>query len=245
MAEHPQQQHHFRTLEQQKQAVSLGMWLFLAQEIMFFGGLFVGYVVYRTMYPEAFMVGSKMLNISLGGFNTVVLIFSSLTVALAVRAAQLGKQKQIQAFIVATMLLGLVFLGVKVVEYKSKFEHHLVPGKHFVYEPGHHAPEGGGEAAAGEAAAHETESGEAHALPEVNPGHVQLFYSFYFGMTGMHALHMIIGIGLMVWLLKLAAAGRFDPQYYAPLEVFGLYWHFVDVVWIFLFPLLYLIGRHL
>lgn len=210
-------QHHFHSLEQQKQAASLGMWLFIAQEIMFFGGLFLAYTVYRNVHPAAFAAGSHHLNVLLGGGNTVVLILSSLTMALAVRAAQVGDHKGIQRYMLATLLLGAIFLGVKYVEYAEKFTHHLVPGPHF-------APHDAADAALA--------------------GPLQLFFGLYFAMTGMHALHMVIGMGLLAWLLVLARAGRFTPAYNTPVELFGLYWHFVDVVWIFLFPLLYLLGRH-
>ncbi|NKB25752.1 MAG: cytochrome c oxidase subunit 3 family protein [Kiritimatiellae bacterium] len=233
----PHLHHHFHSLEQQRQASSLGMWVFIAQEIMFFGGLFCGYVVYRNMYPEAFAVASHQLSIGWGGFNTVVLIFSSLTVALAVRSAQLGKKNQIIGWLVATILLGVIFLGVKCIEYSAKWEHHLVPGIHFNYEP-HYTDDALHESTGSE---HGTDH---HPAPAVYPGHVQIFFAFYFAMTGMHALHMIIGIGLMIWIIWLATKDRFAPEYYAPVELFGLYWHFVDVIWIFLFPLLYLIGRH-
>lgn len=225
---HPAHQHHFRTLEQQRQAASLGMWVFLAQEIMFFGGLFLGYTVYRVQYPEAFAMGSHMLSIGWGGFNTLVLILSSLTVALSVRAAQHGRDREIVRWLVATLVLGAVFLGVKYIEYSAKFEHHLVPGYNFEY----HAPD--------------DLAGAAHAAAEaLDPRHMEIFFSFYFAMTAMHALHMIIGIGLLFWLIKLARQRRFDANYYSPVEMFGLYWHFVDIVWIFLFPMLYLIGRHI
>ncbi len=229
--DHPKYlQHHFATLEQQRQAASLGMWLFLAQEIMFFGGMFLGYAVYRTLYPEAFVVGSSLLSIGWGAFNTVVLIVSSLTVALAVRSAQLNRPRALIGFLAATMVLGTVFLGIKGIEYHEKWSHHLVPGQEFHFDP-HHAEATG---------AHGEEI-----LDHVEERHVQIFYSFYFVMTGMHALHMIIGIGLMVWLLVKAVRREFAANYYSPVEVFGLYWHFVDVIWIFLFPLLYLVGRHL
>ncbi|HSR66420.1 MAG TPA: cytochrome c oxidase subunit 3 family protein [Acidobacteriota bacterium] len=198
---------------QQKEAATLGMWAFLVTEIMFFGGLFVGYGVYRFMYPEAFHFGSHELDIQLGAFNTGVLIASSLTMALAVRAAQTSKKKLLIIFLAATFVLGAIFLGVKVVEYSSKWDHHLVPGSHFQ-------------------------------RPEGAPVQLQVFFAFYFMMTGMHALHMIIGAGLMIWVLYGAVKNRYHSNYYAPVEMFGLYWHFVDIVWIFLFPLLYLIGRH-
>jgi cytochrome c oxidase subunit 3 len=205
--------HHFDDLEQQYEASSLGMWVFLLTEIMFFGGLFAGYAVYRTAYPSAFAEGSQHLDLVLGSINTAVLISSSLTMALAVRAAQVGQRKVLVGFLVLTMLLGVGFLGIKGVEYVHKFAEHLFPGTRFAYEG-------------------------------ANAGQVQLFFSFYVGMTGMHALHMVIGLGLLTVLALRAWRGRFSPTYYVPVEIVGLYWHFVDIVWIFLFPLLYLLGRH-
>lgn len=241
--------HHFDSAEQQKQAASLGMWVFLAQEIMFFGGLFLGYTYYRYKFPDAFMAGSFGLNIGLGAFNTVVLICSSLTMALAIHAARAGQGKKgILTWLLATMMLGGVFLGVKAVEYSAKFEHHLVPGKSFHYEPHgkfvtaeEFLTHGGATPVSEHVSVAPVGHGEV--IP-VDAGHVQLFYGFYFVMTGMHALHMVIGFGLMVWLAILTLKDRFSPAYYNPLEMTGLYWHFVDIVWIFLFPLLYLIGRH-
>lgn len=205
--------HQFDDVEQQYEAASLGMWVFLLTEIMFFGGLFTGYTVYRAAYPAAFAEGSHHLDIVLGGINTAVLISSSLTMALAVHSAQLGERQALTRFLVLTMLLGLVFLGIKGVEYAHKFEEHLVPGHAFLVE-GPHAPQ------------------------------VQLFFGFYFGMTGMHALHMVIGLGILAVLVWQAWRGHFSPLYSTPVELTGLYWHFVDIVWIFLFPLLYLLGRH-
>lgn len=233
--------HQFDTAEQQRQASSLGMWIFLVTEVMFFGGLFAGYTIYRGLYPEAWVVGSHMLSIQLGGFNTAVLLASSLTMALAVHAAQTNKRKVTAFFIVLTMLLGLVFVGVKVVEYSGKIEHHLVPGPNFQFDPSHVVEHGSMHAGP-------SEGGAVHnfvqALETAKPGPVQLFYSFYFTMTGMHAVHMIIGEGILLWLLICTLKGRFSGEYYAPVEITGLYWHFVDIVWIFLFPMLYLIGRH-
>lgn len=205
--------HQFDDVEQQRQASTMGIWLFLITEVMFFGGLFTGYIVYRGMYPEAWKLGSHELNILLGAINTAVLILSSLTMALSVHAAQLGEQKKLSRNLLATIGLGSVFLVIKAFEYKAKFGHHLVPGEHFHFDG-----------------------------PFSNQ--VQLFYSFYFTMTGMHAIHMVIGIGILLWLWILARKGKFHQDYYNPIEVTGLYWHFVDLVWIFLFPLLYLIGRH-
>lgn len=234
--------HQFDSMEQQRQASSLGMWIFLVTEVMFFGGLFAGYTIYRSLYPEAWVVGSHLLSIGLGGFNTAVLLASSLTMALAVHAAQTNKRKATATWIILTMILGFVFLGVKVVEYSAKFEHHLVPGAHFQFDPAHITQEHGARHAA------PAEGGQVHnfvqAAAKAQPAHVQLFFSFYFTMTGMHAVHMIIGEGIMLWLLLATLKGRFNAEYYGPVEITGLYWHFVDIVWIFLFPMLYLIGRH-
>ncbi len=205
--------HHFDTLEQQKEASTLGMWLFLVQEIMFFGGLFMTYLLYRWKDPNAFAAGSHELDITLGLINTIVLIASSLTMALAVRSAQTSQQRPLIRYLVATGTLGAAFLVIKYFEYSAKWHHHLVPGANFHF-PG-----------------------------EVG-GRAEMFFSLYFAMTGMHALHMVIGIGILVWILAGARAGRFSAEYYNPVENFGLYWHFVDIVWIFLFPMLYLIGRH-
>jgi len=206
-------QHHFDDLEQQKDASTLGMWVFLLTEILFFGGLFAAYVVYRVKYPAAWTEGSHELDVTLGAVNTAVLILSSLTMALAVNAAQFGEKKRLVLFLIATLILGGTFLGIKAVEYHHKFEEHHVPGPSFHFE------------------------GE-------NSNQVQLFFSLYFAMTGMHALHMVIGFGLLLNLVRQSIAGRFGPTYYTPVEMIGLYWHFVDIVWIFLFPLLYLLGRH-
>jgi cytochrome c oxidase subunit 3 len=212
--QHPRLQHHFDNLDQQFEASALGMWLFLVTEILFFGGLFAAYMIYRLMYPRPFAEASHELDIVLGGINTAVLIGSSLTMAMAVWSAQLGKRSGQLLFLALTIGLGLVFLGIKAVEYSHKFEHHLVPGPGFRFETAH------------------------------DPVHSQLFFSLYFVMTGLHALHMVIGIGLMAVLFVMAWQGRFTKAYHTPVEVSGLYWHFVDIVWIFLFPLLYLIDRH-
>lgn len=211
-SDNPALQHHFDDLQQQYEAANMGMWAFLAQEIMFFGGLFTGYTVYRYQYFDAFVEGSNHLPLFWGALNTAVLIASSFTVAMAVRSAQLGHAKSLFNWIVGTMGLGAIFLGVKCIEYYDKYTHHLIPGPNFFYDS-----------------------------PMV--GQLKIFFSFYFVMTGMHALHMIIGIGLMIWLIPKIRRGTYTSEYYSPIENFGLYWHFVDIVWIFLFPLLYLIGR--
>ena len=210
-AHHPALQHHFDTLEQQQHASQFGMWVFLVTEVLFFGGLFMAYVLYRTWYHDMFVEASSHLNITWGALNTIVLIGSSLTMALAVLAAQVGERKATVVLLILTMILGSVFLGVKVVEYSDKFTHHLVPGPHFQF-------------------------------PDPWGAKAQLYFSLYFAMTGLHAIHMIIGLGIMTTITVMAAKGRFSPEYYTPVEIAGLYWHFVDLVWIFLFPLLYLIG---
>jgi cytochrome c oxidase subunit 3 len=204
--------HHFEDIEQQREASSLGMWAFLVTEVMFFGGVFAAYAVYRMMYPAGFGEASNKLNVLLGATNTAVLICSSLTMALAVRGAQMNRRNQIVRYLALTILLGASFLVIKAFEYSHKFHEHLVPGSSFTFE-GLHASA------------------------------AEIFFSFYFVMTGLHALHMVIGIGLMIVLLWMARRGRFDGERYSTIEIAGLYWHFVDLVWIYLFPLLYLIGR--
>jgi len=218
----PELLHHFATEEQQRNSASLGMWIFLATEVMFFGGLFCAYLIYRRWYFGDFGAASASINATLGAANTAVLICSSLTVVLAIWAAQTSRRFLLIAMLVLTMLFGVTFLGIKGLEYKDKFEEHHVPGASFNF--------------------HEKIPG--HPDQYANPRHAQIFFSLYFIMTGLHALHMIIGLGLFTWLLVMAWRGRFTPEYYTPLEMGGLYWHFVDIVWIYLFPLLYLIDRH-
>ena len=210
---HPALAHHFEDLGQQSEAATLGMWVFLATEVLFFGGLFTAYSIYRAWYPDAFAVASHELDITLGTTNTAVLITSSLTMALAVHAAQLGHRTKLLIFLGLTMLLGAAFLGIKGVEYYEKFVEHHVPGPGFQFE-------------------------------EKYFRHAQIFFSLYFVMTGLHALHMVIGLGILTWMVIWAWNGTITREYSNPIEVSGLYWHFVDIVWIFLFPLLYLIGRH-
>ncbi|HWI20594.1 MAG TPA: cytochrome c oxidase subunit 3 family protein [Vicinamibacterales bacterium] len=234
-AHHPALQHHFDTMAQQKEAAVIGMWVFLLTEILFFGGLFVAYMIYRIWYFDAFAEASRSLSLFWGGLNTAVLIGSSLTMAMAVRGAQTNKRKATVNWLILTMILGAVFLGVKVIEYADKFEHHHVPGPSFVWAAEHEAP------AAGAAPA---EHRQLSLTPEQLQQTTQLYFSLYFTMTGLHALHMIIGIGIMLVITWMAHKGRFDEQYFTPVEMAGLYWHFVDIVWIFLFPLLYLVERH-
>jgi cytochrome c oxidase subunit 3 len=208
--------HHFADLEQQKATSTFGMWLFLVTEIMFFGGMFATYLVYRLSYYNAWVAGSQTMEIKLGAINTAVLICSSLTMVMAVHSAKQGNRKLTALFLVLTLVLGFSFLGVKAVEYHGHWIHNEVPGANFHFE----------------------HSGN------YDPRQVEIFFSLYFAMTGMHALHMIIGAGLLSWLLIANARGRFTPEYNSPVEMVGLYWHFVDLVWIYLFPLLYLISHH-
>ena len=215
--------HHFATEEQQKDASNLGMWIFLATEVMFFGGLFCAYLIYRHWYFGDFGAASKSIDALLGGINTAVLICSSLTVVLAIWAAQTSRRGIMLAMLALTMLFGLTFLGIKGKEYTDKFEEHHVPGATFSFEK---VPI------------------PRHPDQYANPQHAQIFFALYFVMTGLHALHMVIGLGIFSWLFWAAWKGRFTPEYHTPLEIGGLYWHFVDIVWIYLFLLLYLIDRH-
>lgn len=207
----PNFQHQFENLNQQYVSTTFGMWVFLVQEILFFGALFCAYAIYRATYPEAYAAASHHLDVTLGTFNTVVLIGSSLTMALAVRCAQLGRNKGVLGYLFTTFMLGNVFLGVKVIEYSDKFKHHLVPGANFFMGGPYNEQ-------------------------------AQIYFSMYFAMTGMHALHMIIGAGLLIFFMWKAYNNTYSTDYYGPIEIMGLYWHFVDIVWIFLFPMLYLIA---
>jgi cytochrome c oxidase subunit III len=203
----------FDDLDQQRRVATLGMWVFLATEVIFFGALFVSYTVYRTAHYEAFAEGSRHMDLLLGSINTAVLVTSSLTMALAVHAAQRGKRKAILAFLSLTMVLGAAFVALKFLEYAEHLGEGLNPGPGFSFS-------------------------------SPRAAQVHLFISFYFVMTGAHALHMVIGLGLLSTMFLLAWKGRFTEDYHNPVEVTGLYWHFVDIVWIFLYPLFYLIDIH-
>lgn len=306
----PGLQHQFEDMGQQQESASIGMWLFLVQEIMFFGGLFTVYLVFRSKFPMAFAAGSNHLNVWWGAGNTVVLIVSSLTMALAVHYAQLGKRMMQVVLIAVTMVLGATFLGVKAIEYADKYREGIVPVTGLNLRTARHTgtdvpdnipndPDSEEKQSLNSPASADNQkgtSGEAynsggHVEHEyVNPSanflwtdtslaqlaekegfltsaekvgyynrkadgsleldankfrdKVRIFFWIYFAMTGLHALHMIIGLGLMAWLLYKAWRGTYTADYYAPVEMSGLYWHFVDIVWIFLFPLLYLLGRH-
>lgn len=275
----PGLQHQFEDMKQQEESVSIAMWMFLVQEIMFFGGLFTAYLVFRWRFPMAFAAGSNHLDAFLGGLNTLVLIVSSLTMALTVYFAQKGNRNMQIILIVLTMLFGTVFLGVKAVEYTDKYNHGLVPvaglnkkipaaGEHHgsekpCWEVDHNAPavehpNPRGEFQWTDCSLAKKAQDENFLTPAEKVGYftngeidankfrdkVRIFFYIYFVMTGLHALHMIIGLGIMLWLLWKAFKNTFSSEYYAPVEIAGLYWHFVDIVWIFLFPLLYLLGRH-
>ena len=293
----PGLQHQFEDMEQQEESVSIGMWAFLVQEIMFFGGLFTAYLVFRSRYPLAFAEASNHLNAFWGGLNTLVLIVSSLTMALTVFYAQRGNRNMQMIMIILTMIFGTVFLGVKVVEYTDKYNSGLVPvtgwnkrvtekeldehkseqafaiplieqrAESAAASDGHTEkhpnPRGEfqwnyGKHVFDYAVEKEKTSGKPYLTESERIGYfsngafdpnkyrdkIRIFYFIYFVMTGLHALHMIIGLGIMAWLLWAAFRGTFSADYYAPVEMSGLYWHFVDIVWIFLFPLLYLLGRH-
>ncbi|MFN0140580.1 MAG: cytochrome c oxidase subunit 3 [Pyrinomonadaceae bacterium] len=284
----PGLQHQFDDMGQQEESVAIGMWMFLVQEILFFGGLFTAYLVFRSKYPMAFAAGSNHLDVVMGFVNTLVLIVSSLTMALTVYYAQKSNRMMQVVMIVLTMILGATFLGVKVVEYTDKYNHGLVPvnglnkkakagdpvkhaGIVLPFEtkvaaaetsPGHVEkpyvnPRGEFQWNYGEELVTQAEKGgyltDAEKIGYFSNGQVdankfrdkvRIFYYIYFVMTGLHALHMIVGLGLMSWLLWTAWKGFYSAEYYMPVEMSGLYWHFVDIVWIFLFPLLYLLGRH-
>ncbi|HSV13600.1 MAG TPA: cytochrome c oxidase subunit 3 [Tepidisphaeraceae bacterium] len=222
--------HHFADRAQQLESGTLGMWLFLSTEVMFIGAIFVAFFAYRLnpYYFRAFRLGSENLITWIGAVNTAVLLTSSLTVVLAIRAAQLGKQNQIVLNLILTIILGSMFFGFKVLEYYKDYQEHLWPAVGAVFEPekGFDVQKDFG----GDVAAH-----------DLTVARSKLFFRFYYSLTGLHALHMLVGLGIFVYLLVRAIRGRYTPQSHAQLEISGLYWHFVDLVWIFLFPLLYLI----
>lgn len=211
----PHLAHHFDTLEQQAEAATVGMWVFLASEVLFFGGAITAFSVSRWMYPEAFVEGSRHLDLPLGTVNTGVLLCSSLAMALAVHAAQTNRRKLLVGLLVATIVLGGAFLVIKGIEYSHKIHDGLVPTTAFQLQRPYDAG--------------------------ISPGQVHLFVCFYWGMTSLHAAHMVIGMGVIAVLAVQAARGRFSSAYHTPVEMTGLYWHFVDVVWVFLYPLFYLL----
>jgi len=203
--------HHFSDLEQQSDSAKLGMWLFLLTEILLFGGVFVAYFIYRAWFPETFHDAHRFLDVRLGTINTVVLIVSSLTMALAIRDIQLNKRKASMINLLITIGLASVFLVIKYFEYAHKFHEGMLPGKYYFFE----------------------------GVSGTNP---HVFFSIYFLLTGIHGLHIVIGMSLILWMFIKLRKGQFSSEYYVPVECVGLYWHLVDLIWIFLFPLLYLIG---
>jgi cytochrome c oxidase subunit 3 len=204
--------HHFASADDEFEAAKQGMWLFLVTEVLMFGGLFVAYGIFRGLYPEMFHAAHQFLVVKMGAINTVVLITSSLTMVLAVTSTQRGQRDRAILFLVFTFLLACCFLVVKYFEYTHKFHDGLLPGGFFTN----------------------------HELKEYTKA--PLFFSLYFLMTGLHGIHVLIGMGLIAWMLKRTAQREFSPHFYTPVELVGFYWHFVDLIWIFLFPLLYLVG---
>ncbi len=203
--------HHFASADDEFEASKQGMWIFLVTEVLMFGGLFVAYGILRGLYPEMVHEAHKLLAVKMGAINTVVLITSSLTMALAVSSTQKGQRDRAILYLVATFLFACCFLVVKYFEYSAKFHHGLLPGAHFTNE-------------------------------ELKDPKSPLFFSLYFMMTGLHGVHVLIGMGVIGWVLRRTLRGDFGPQFYTPVELVGFYWHFVDLVWIYLFPLLYLVG---
>jgi cytochrome c oxidase subunit 3 len=201
----------FDDMPQQQEASTLGMWTFLATEVLFFGGMFLSYIIYRYAYPVAFAEASKHTIILYGTINTAILLTSSLTMALAVHAAQAGRNKALLGFLLITIFFACCFLVVKGLEYHEDLDEHLWPGNHF--RPG-------------------------------LPAQAQIFWFLYWAMTGLHALHVTIGVVVLSVIAWMAAQRRFSEYYYNPVDISGLYWHFVDIVWIWLYPLLYLIHRY-
>ena len=228
--EHPAfLRHHFENVAQQREAATFGMWLFLLTEIMFFGGMFCAYLIFRNWYYEAFVAASHTLHIWAGTLNTTLLIISSFTMAMAVHAAEVRNRGPLLRWMIVTIVLGCGFLCVKAYELHDEWVNHHVPGLNFSIEEFTHVNP-----------AYPADKPLAPDMAE----RTQIYYSLYFLMTGMHALHMIIGVSLLTILFFRARAGAYTAGHVAPVENFGLYWHFVDIIWIFLFPLLYLISRH-
>ncbi|MBI4211735.1 MAG: cytochrome c oxidase subunit 3 family protein [Deltaproteobacteria bacterium] len=203
--------HHFDSADQAYQASKLGIWLFLVTEVLLFGGLFVAYIMYRAMYPEMFHEASKLLSRPMGAINTIVLICSSFTMAMAVSATQRNDSNRANQYLIVTLFCAAVFLIIKYFEYSHKFHEGLLPGMYFTFEG-------------------------------LNHPKAPLFFSLYFMMTGLHGIHVLCGMGLILWMLIRSNRGEFSSQYFTPMENTGIYWHLVDLIWIYLFPLMYLIG---
>ena len=207
--------HYFVSSEQQFDAAKMGMWLFLVTEILLFSGMFVAYAVYRAWHPEVFAHASELLDWRLGGLNTLVLLASSFTVALSIHFVQKGQNRKVVVLLLMTLLCATIFMVIKYFEYTGKFAHGIFPGAGFAPHGDHYA--------------------------EYDIPFAPQFFSIYFIMTGIHGVHVLVGMGLFVWLVTRVVRGHFSPAWYTPVELTGLYWHLVDIIWIFLFPLLYLI----
>jgi cytochrome c oxidase subunit 3 len=211
----------FENLEQQHFAATSAMWVFLATEVMFFGAIFLALAVYRYQYPQEFERASERLNWITGGTNTIVLLLSSFTIVMAVHSAQLGESKKIARFLAATAALGFLFLVFKGIEYYLDYRENLIPG--WKFDP-------------------QEWIGDGKLQNAEQVGHIKLFLIFYWVMTLIHGLHVLIGIIAVLVIMALASRGHFSAVYYTPVEALALYWHFVDIVWIFLLPMLYLLG---
>jgi cytochrome c oxidase subunit 3 len=252
--------HHFDTAEQQFESGKLGMWIFLATEILLFGGLFCAYAVYRSNHPEIFVYAHRFLDKALGAINTAVLICSSFTMAWAVRCAQLGRKRALVRLLAATIALAACFLGIKYIEYQHKWKEGLLWGKYFRAKLEQPATPVGARATPAPTPAFNPDErslippaaqgpsglakpGQSAALAESAgpPRDVQVFFAVYFTMTGLHGVHVIAGMIVLTLMLVRARRGEFGPTYFTPVDLAGLYWHLVDLIWIFLFPLLYLI----
>ncbi len=203
--------HHFSEVEQQRESAKLGMWIFLLTEVLLFGGLFCAYAIYRAWQPDMFYNAHKFLDVRLGALNTIVLISSSVTMALAIRSMQLNDRRKAIILLITTLLCAAVFLVVKYFEYSHKFHLGQLPGKYYTFTG-------------------------------VEGNNPHIFFSIYFAMTGLHGIHVIAGMIAITWVLVKTIKNRFSSEYYTPMEMTGLYWHLVDLIWIYLFPLLYLIG---
>lgn len=276
----PHLAHHFESYEQQFDAGKLGIWLFLVTEVLFFSGLFCAYIIFRVLQPEIFAFGHLFLNKELGAINTVVLLVSSLTMALAVRASQLGQQKLLVTMLAITIACAVTFMGIKYVEYSTKFQEGLFPGGMFKPTPAallhaahvlhekhaaHHGPnlvtpaydQTHEDPVPAAAAGHDAHGHDAHGEKDEDgftaaerklidsvhvPNRAGIFFSIYFCLTGLHGIHIIAGVIAISWVLVRSIKGHFTPQYFGPVEYVGLYWHLVDLIWIYLFPLLYLVS---
>jgi cytochrome c oxidase subunit 3 len=244
-------QHHFDTPAQQFNASKLGMWVFIATEILMFGGLFCAYSIWRGLDPQVFDDAHHFLNKIMGATNTVVLLFSSLTAALAVRSAQLGKRNQTTMFLVITIVCAFIFLVVKYFEYTHKFHLGLLPGHCFGHPWFSASIQNGQEvgtclrdsASVNGAMPEWVRATDEAGVVRVLSPRANMFFGLYFVMTGLHGLHVIIGMSILTWVLIKNIQGKFSPAYFTPVDLGALYWHLVDLVWIYLFPLLYLVGK--